>query len=477
MIVVSEITFVNKEDQPWLMLPKKRLQRGIAEFRRRVADQPTPALGAVLPAETISKIMDEEVGAYRERVYPPLTTLGLLIGQVLSPDGACQDAVARCLSERTVTGKTPCSLNSGPYCKARQRLPLELIKRFGTSVGDQLEKASPQSWKWRGRSIKLLDGTVLSMPDTQPNQSAYPQSGVQKPGLGFPLAMLVALISLSTGAVLQWALGPCRGKHTGEQALFRTLMPQLTAGDVILADRYYCNYFTVAQLVERGVDLVTRQHQRRVTDFRRGTRLGRRDHLVDWVRPPRPGWMTPEAYARIPERLTLRETEIAGRILVSTLNNAKHVTALEIDALYRQRWQIEVDLRSIKAHMGMDILRAKSPTMVGKEIAAHLLAYNLVRALMARAAAGTHVLARSLSFKGTLQLILAFEQHFRFSAGTRAGIMTAHLLGAISCLQLPIRPGRIEPRAVKRRPKNLPLLTQPRHIARAEILQSRCSTA
>lgn len=459
------------------MLPKKRLQQGVAEFRRRFGEQPTEALGAVLPAEVIRQVMAEEVSAYRERVYPPLITLGLLIGQALSPDGACQDAVARRLSERTAAGQAPCSLNSGPYCKARQRLPLGLIKRLGISVGDQLEGACPKAWKWRGRSIKLMDGTIVSMPDTAPNQAVYPQSGVQKPGLGFPLAMLVALISLSTGAVLQWALGPCRGKHTGEQALFRTLMPHLAAGDIILTDRYHCNYFTVAQLVERGVDLVTRQHQLRITDFRRGIRLGRRDHLVDWVRPQRPGWMSPETYACMPERLTLRETEIAGRILVTTLTDAKTVSAAEIDTLYRQRWQIEVDLRSIKAHMGMDILRAKSPAMVDKEIAAHLLAYNLVRALMTRAAAGAHVLARSLSFKGALQLLQAFEQRLRFSAGAGATIMTAHLLGAISRLRLPIRPGRVEPRAVKRRTKNLPLLTQPRHLARAAIVQSRLGAA
>ena len=458
------------------MLPKKRLERGIAEFRRWFGDQPTQALGVILPAEEICKVLEEEVSAYRERVYPPMTTLGLLIGQVLSSDGACQDAVARRLSERTAAGQTPCSLNSGPYCKARQRLPLGLIKRLGISVADKLESDCPQTWKWRGRSIKLMDGTILSMPDTEQNQSSYPQSGVQKPGLGFPLAMLVALISLSTGAVLQWALGPCRGKHTGEQALFRTLMPHLASGDVILADRYHCNYFTVAQLVERGVDLVTRQHQLRLTDFRRGQRLGRRDHLVDWTRPQRPGWMSPETYARMPERLTLRETKVAGRILVTTLTDARIVSAAEVDALYRQRWQIEVDLRSIKAHMGMDILRAKSPSMVDKEIAAYLLAYNLVRALMARAAAGAHILARSLSFKGALQLLLAFEQHLRFSAGIGARTMTAHLLGAVSRLRLPIRPGRVEPRAVKRRPKNLPLLTQPRHAARVAIMQSRLRT-
>ena len=226
-----------------------------------------------------------------------------------------------------------------------------------------------------------MDGTTVSMPDTPANQSVYPQSGVQKPGLGFPVAMLVAVISLATGAVLRWALGPCRGKHTGEQALFRTLMPSLDAGDVILADRYHCNYFTVALLIERDVDLVTRQHQRRITDFRRGKRLGRRDQLVQWQRPQRPSWMDTETYARMPECLTLRQVEVAGRILVTTLTDARSVSASEIDALYSRRWQVEVDLRTIKAEMGMDILRAKSAAMVDKEIAAHLLAYNLVCAL------------------------------------------------------------------------------------------------
>jgi hypothetical protein len=459
------------------MLPKKRLLQGIDEFRRRFGDQPTQALDAVLPAELIRTVVDEEVGTYRDRVYPPLTTLGLFVGQALSPDGACQDAVARRLSERTAAGQNACSLSSGPYCKARQRLPFELISRLGIAVGERLEQTCPANWKWRGRSIKLLDGTTISMPDTEENQSEYPQSGTQKQGLGFPLTMLVALISLSTGAVLRSATGPCRGKHTGEQALFRTLMPHLECGDIILADRYYCNYFAAALLIERGVDLVTRQHQRRITDFRRGKRLGRRDHLVNWVRPPRPGWMDHETYARMPEHLTVRETEIAGRILVTTLVDAKAVTATQIDELYRQRWQVEVDLRSIKAHMGMDILRGKSPAMINKEIAAYLLAYNLVCALMVRAAAGARVLARSLSFKGTLQLLLAFEQRLRFSAGSAARIMTAHLLGAVSMLKLYIRPGRVEPRAIKRRAKNHQLLTQPRKLARASILRSRQSTA
>lgn len=453
------------------MLPKKRLHKGVERFRRQFGDQPTQALGAVLPAEEVARLVAEEVGAFRERIYPPLATLGLFIGQALSQDGACQDAVSRRLSERTARGEAACSLSSGPYCKARQRLPLALIRRLALMVGETLEQQSPADWKWRGRSVKLMDGTTISMPDTASNQAAYPQSGVQQSGLGFPLAMLVAVISLSTGAVLEWALGPCRGKHTGEQALFRELMPRLEAGDIILADRYHCNYFTAALLVKQGVDLVTRQHQRRITDFRRGRRLGRKDHLVDWIRPKRPGWMDIETYESMPERLPMRETEIGGRILVTTLVDAKAVTAQDVDALYGRRWQIEVDLRSIKAEMGMDILRTQSAAMINKEIAAYLLAYNLVCALMVRAATGSGVAPRSLSFKGTIQLYWAFEQQLRFAGGACARIMTAHLLGGIGLLRLPIRPGRVEPHAIKRRPKSHQLLTVPRHIARQNILE------
>jgi hypothetical protein len=187
--------------------------------------------------------------------------------------------------------------------------------------------------------------------------------------------------------------------------------------------------------------------------------------------------MDQTTYARMPKQLILRQTEVAGRVLVTTLTDARSVTPLDLDSLYRQRWQVEVDLHSIKAVMGMDILRAKSPDMIDKEIAVHLLAYNLVRAVMARAAAGAHIIARALSFKGTLQLLLAFQQHLRWAGSKSVHIMNAHLLGAISSMSLPIRPGRVEPRAIKRRPKNHALLTVPRDVARAAIIRSRSAYA
>jgi hypothetical protein len=434
-------------------------------------------MDGLLEQKVVQQIVAEEVGEFRDRIYPPLTTLGLFIEQALSPDGACQDAVARHLCERTAIGAAPCSLNTGPYCKARKRLSLGLIQQLARVAGERLQSLSCKPWKWRGRTVKLLDGTTVSMPDTPDNQAVYPQSGTQKQGLGFPVAMLVALISLSTGAVLRWASGPCRGKGTGEQALFRTLMPDVARGDIILVDCYHCTYFTVAMLMHKGANILTQQHQRRLTDFTRGRRLGRKDHLATWVRPQRPAWMDKATHAGMPEKITVRETEVAGRILVSTLTDARGITPEDLDALYSQRWQIEVDLRSIKAVMGMDILRTKSAAMVDKEIAVYLLAYNLVRGLMARAACATDVIARALSFKGTVQLLLAFQQHVRWAGKKTIDIMTAHLLGAIGQMVLPVRPNRVEPHAIKRRPKPHALLTVPRHVARAQILRQRAAVA
>jgi hypothetical protein len=434
-------------------------------------------MGAVLEASVIAEALERELGAVRERVYPPLMTLGLFIGQALSAEGACQDAVARHLSARCARGQGQCSLSTGPYCKARQRLPLGLIHRLGVAVGETLERASPPQWKWRGRSVKLVDGTTVSMPDTAANQARYPQSGEAVAGVGFPLAMVLGLISLSTGAVLGWALGPCRGKQTGELAMFRALLSSFDPGDVVVADRLHCTYFTVAMLRERGVDLVTRQHSHRHTDRRCGKRLGRHDRLVQWRRPRRPDWMDVETYARMPETLMVRHTEVAGRMLVSTLTEARSVEASDIQWLYKQRWQVELDLRSIKVEMGMDVVRAKSPEMVDKVIGVHLLAYNLVCAVRARAGAQARIPARALSFKASVQLFNAFEQSLRHGSYRHAKAQTVSMLEAIATRKLPVRPGRVEPQAVKRRPKRHPLLQVPRHIARAQILRKRNAQA
>lgn len=426
-----------------------------------------------MPASELHRLVERHAGAYRERIYGPLRTLGLFIGQALSADGACQDAVARNLSERTARGASRCTLNTGPYCKARKRLRFELVLALLHAVARRLEQRQPAGWRWHGRSVKLVDGTTVSMPDTPANQVAFPQNRAQQPGLGFPLARLVGIFSLGTGALLDWAIGAYEGQDSGEEALLRQLLGALEAGDIVLADQLYCSYWTLAMLKARAVDLVMRAKSTRRCDFRRGKRLGRGDHIVHWPRPPRPAWMDKDIYAALPELLSVREVRISGRVLVTTVLDPRFAPAAELDRLYGSRWNIEVDFRSLKDALGMDVLRCKTPEMVRKEIAVHLLAYTLVRAVMAQAASLGQVLARALSFKGATQVLNAYHQQLRHSAGARTAVMIAHVLGAIAALHLPHRPHRVEPRAIKRRPKPHRLLLIPRPLARLQILAQR----
>ncbi len=449
------------------------MQESIQRFRCSFLQSGREKLFNVLPAQELARAVQEEVGVWRDRLYAPLVALRLFVEQVLHADHACQDVVVRYASERVARGEAQVSLSTGPYCNARLRLPLGLVARLGKRVGERLAGASAAGWKWRGRPVKIVDGTTVTMPDTEENQARYPQHGVQKPGLGFPIARLVALVSLGCGAVLNWAMGPCKGKQTGEDALFRLLYGSLAKGDIVLADRYHCGYFTVAVLYLMGVDVLTLQHARGVTDFRRGKRLGKRDHLVVWKRPACPDWMEEELYARIPEELVLREAKVAQWVLVSTLIDPVQVSKEELNALYVQRWHIELDLRAIKTVMGMETLRCKSPQMVQKEVGAFFLAYNLIRAAMAQAAACAKLLPRQLSFCAAKRMINSFLDLLRGRAARGLTRMFAYLRGAIALLLLPHRPNRVEPRAVKRRPKPHRLLTELRSVARARLLRAR----
>ena len=450
-----------------------RVQESIRRFRCSFLQSGREKLFNVLPAQELARAVQEEVGVWRDRRYAPLVALRLFVEQVLHTDHACQDVVVRYASERVAQGEAQVSLSSGPYCNARQRLPLGLVERLGKSVGKRLEGASTAGWEWRGRPVKIVDGTTVTMPDTEENRARYPQPSGQKAGLGFPIARLVALVSLGCGAVLNWAMGPYKGKQTGEDALFRLLYGSLVKGDIVLADRYHCSYFTVAVLYLMGVDVLPRQHSRRVTDFRRGQRLGKRDHLVVWERPARPEWMEQELYAQIPEELVVREAKVAQWVLVSTLIDPVQVSKEELNALYVQRWHIELDLRAIKTVMGMEILRCKSAPMVQKEVGAFFLAYNLIRAAMAQAAACAKLLPRQLSFCGAKRMVNSFMDLLRGRAARGLIQMFAYLRGAIALLLLPHRPNRVEPRAVKRRPKPHRLLTELRNVARARLLRSR----
>jgi len=451
----------------------ERTRQGVTMLRRQFLQEDAGIFDRMLGDREMAAVASGLVAPYRERIYPPLDTLRLFVGQVLSADRACQDVVGRRLSERIAQGQSASALNTGSYCDARRRLPVGLPMTLGAMIGERLESLAPSPWRWQGRTVKLFDGTMVSMPDTPSNQRAYPQSREQKPGLGFPIARIGALIGLASGAILRHQVVACEGQGTGEQSLLENLLDQLTPGDVVLADALLATWWIIEGASRRGADVVMAQHGRRITDFRRGQRLGKNDHIVHWPRPPKPRAMSAEEYASYPETIAVREVEVKGRILVTTLRDPRFAPAHALGALYQMRWNIEVDFRVIKATLQMDVLRCKSQPMVEKEIAVCLLAYNLVRWAMAKAAAFSDILPRTLSFTGAKRLLSAFADQLRRTSRHQVRATIATVLAAIATLQLPHRPDRIEPRAKKRRPKPLPLLTVPRLIARELMYAQR----
>ena len=336
-------------------------------------------------------------------------------------------------------------------------------------------------WLWCRRRVKLVDGSTAIMADTLANQKAYPQLASQKRGLGFPIARFVVIFCLATGSVLEAALGKYQGKQTGENALFRSLWDDLEPGDVVLGDRYYGSYFDIAMLKQKSVDSVFRLHQRRPCDFRRGRRLGKEDQIVSWDRPARPDWMDVATYEQIPETMEVRILRIhvaqrgfRTRVLevVTTLLDAEIYTKKDIAILYRKRWHVELDLRSLKVVLGMDMLLSKTPEMVRKEIGMTLLAYNVVRALMVKASLAHQRDPRRLSFKGALQTVQEFGPALRETSAAGRPWLWRVVWNSIADDEEGYRPDRVEPRARKRRPKPYPLLTRPRKQAKAALLKT-----
>jgi hypothetical protein len=436
----------------------------------------------LLDPNTVAHVLEENHVRFRDRIFTPLVTLWTFLSQVLSPDHSCREAVARLIAFRVARGEKPCGPETGSYCKARQRLPLKVLTDLVRGTGQQLDEQATDAWTWNGRRVQLVDGSTVSMPDTAANQQAFPQPRTQKAGVGFPLARLVAVISLATGAVRDLALGPYQGKQTGETALFRALWDRFIPSDIVVGDRYFASFFGIAPLLARGVDGLFRMHQRRNYDFRRGRRLGVEDHVVRWTKPSRPEWMDEALYAQLPEELLIRELRVKVQragfrveelVLVTTLLDPQEYSKEEVADLYLKRWNIELDLRSIKSVMKMDVLRCETPGMVEKEVWMHLLAYNLIRGLMARAAAAHGKEPRCLSFKGALQALGAFREGLQWTRGRRRRLLWEALLGVVASYEVGDRPNRVEPRAIKRRPKPHKLLNEPRGQARERLLKKR----
>jgi hypothetical protein len=446
------------------------------------AQSPDLPFRDVLTEEQIQAVAADEGVAFGDGpggVYSVALTLWAFLAQILSKDKSCTAAVARVVVLLVALGRQPCAAGTGAYCKARAKLPERFLQRLAVEVGQRLEDAVPACWRWQGRRALLVDGTTVLLADTPANQAAYPQMKSQKPGVGFPILRLVVLLGLASAAVLGAACGPYAGKQTGETALLRTLFGQLRAGDVLVADRYYCSYWLVALAGALGVDVVFRLHHLRRYDFRRGRRLGPGDHVVTWSKPSRPGWMDEETYRALPDTVTVRELRVSVRrpgyrvrelIVATTLVDERRYAKEVIAELYHERWQAELDLRSIKSFLGMELLRCQTPAMARKELWMHLLAYNLVRKVQAQAAVPQGISPRQLSFAGAMQALHAFRWVLLLVPDRRP-LLLGCLFAVVAQHRVGDRPGRCEPRKVKRRWKTYGLLQKPRADERAALLK------
>lgn len=426
---------------------------------------------ALLQGETIRSLFGEASAILDSaRVYNTAITLWVFLSQTLSADHGCVAAIAKLIAFRATKGQSIPSSNTGAYCIARDKLDEQAMHRIVTQTGSAIEESAPEEWLWLGHRVITGDGTTVTMADTSENQAAYPQLSAQKPGCGWPIMRMVVLFALSTGTVLEVAMGRYKGKLTAEVSLFREIDSIIQENDVYLADRAYSGWFDIARLASRGAHVVVRKHQRRKTDFRTGTRYGKEDHQVVWEKPGKPSWMNQDEYETYPEFLTLREIRIHVEtpgfrtreiIVVTTLLDPTETTKDDLAALFRRRWQAELNLRSLKTVMQMEHLRCKKPHRVRNEIHAHFIAYNLIRQVMCEAAIRGDVQPWQISFKAAMQTLN--EMLPTLGSANDPNSLWNVLLDC--CLKHIVgdRQDRYEPRVLKRRPKPYKRMMKPRH--------------
>lgn len=436
---------------------------------------------SVLDAESIQRVFREEKALFgKDDIFSTEIVLWAFLAQTLR-DGkgaACASAVADIATYMLQTGQRPPCGDTGDYCRARAKLSLPALRRLVLASGRQMEEAADPCWLWKGLHAKLVDGFTFTLPDTPENQKAFPQLRSQPPGVGFPIARACTVMSLATACVCDVAIGPYEGKETGENALLREMLEIFDENDVVVFDRYYCSFMMLALLSLRGVPVCARVHQRRRSDFRRGRRLGKGDHLITWTRPARAPWMSQEQYDQIPETLVLRELQfhvtVPGRrtetlTVITTLTDPQAYSKEDIAALYGFRWNVELDILQIKQTLHLDHVRCKTPEMVRRELWVTLLAYNLIRKVIATSAAVHGKAPRHLGFTLACQTVLASWMLFSTGSCSDARAMHATMLLYIAANEVADRPGRIEPRVLKRRRHRYPLMRRPREQLRAEL--------
>jgi hypothetical protein len=443
-------------------------RRSAAFLRQATVSQLQELLAPLIPAAVLAPPATGPNS--RQRVFHLRFTFECFLWQVLQPGTSCRAVRTHVQTLLREQGRPLADGDDSAYVQARQRLPRESFEQALSATAQVAARRAGTSRQLRGRPVKVTDGSTTQLADTPKNQKRYPQSRSQKPGCGFPLLKFVVLFCLRSGALLHVAMGSLR-HH--DLRLCRQLWPHLKTGDILLGDRAWGEYTTLAGLPAQGVDVVARLHARRTADFRRARRLGRGDGLFAWHKSANQSEILSAAqWQALPEQITVRVIRFTPAFrgfrsrqitLVTTLLDAAAYPAEELIALYARRWRLELCLRDLKTTLGMETLRCKTPDMAEKELLAYLVAHNVIRCVMAEAMAQHEVELECLSFKGTVD---AFRPYSIAIAKARSRKLRrqlwADLLWNVARDRLPVRPGRVEPRAVKRRPKPYPLLNQPR---------------
>jgi hypothetical protein len=482
-MVVGNNPITDKEAPRMRYFNRGSFREQVGFLRRQFLQDGDLPFTNILSEEIVKQALLASNSCWLDRIFSPLVTLWVFLGQVLSADHSCRAAVARLIAYRLARGHNPCSGATGAYCQARKRLPEKFFAAVARRTGRALDAKVESPWLWKRRRVYIYDGSSVTMPDTPENQAEYPQPVVQRPGLGFPLARMAAVFSLACGAVLD--VGICRyaGKGQSELGMLRTLWNLFVPGDVMLADRLMCAWTEMVMLKQRGVDCVCRLTSHRHADFRRGQRLGTGDHIVRWPKPGKPRSIDRETYDALPDFLMVRECRVRvdqpgfrvqTLIIATTLLDATAFTKDDLAQLYRARWNAELDLRSLKQTMQMDVLRCKTPELVRKELWTHILAYNLIRTIIAQAASKHGLDPHSISFKGAMQTLEAFQPVIALQGEHNAEFLKIayeRLLDTIAIHRVADRPDRYEPRQLKRRPKPYDRLMKPRQEAKRDILK------
>lgn len=440
--------------------------------------------GSFLPSWLVS-FKTSEGKSSRKRSFTTILTFWAFLAQVLDHAGSCRRALSKvqalCVSKKL----KPVSDCTAAYCRARAKLSAKLLIRVLRFVSLAVQRAAGDFDSTPGRLL-VIDGTSFTLPDSSSNRAQYAYASGQKPGCGFPIMNALGLFDVHTGACLRLVKS---NRLVHDSALAWRIIGSLRKGDILLADRAFCSYAFIHELQRRGVFVIMRLHQSRArtVDMRKGKRLGPADRLQTWIKPARSKKASLQRHTSLPDTLQVRVIErsitMRGRrpeslYFITTLLAPSTHSAESITAAYLRRWEVELFFDDIKTSQNMETLRCESPHMIARELLMHMIAYNLVRLLMVEAEkkrpAGQ---AGRLSFKGTLDRVTAWH-------GTLWGCQSPResqsrrdkLLELIASDVVVDRPGRREPRVIKRRPKNYQLMTRPRHLLQQQPEAAKRST-